>query len=330
MGKGKDIKIETQNLIIAARKKGLSINDLCDIYGVKKSSVYAILRRDNIKAPKKRTGRPKKIRGKILNKAVRLARSQSKKCGEIAGLLPLQVSRQTVNRALTGDGGLEWKKRKHAPDLNSDRKENRVNFAFRHKRWDSEWGKIVFSDEKRFRLDGPDGLNYYWAGLDEATEFNYGLQNNGKGVMVWGAISGNGTLFLEFCSDQMNSNEYCAILNRTIVHHFNNTDEELVFMQDGAGVHKSAYTMDFLERKGISVFEWPPYSPDLNPIENVWGWMVQIMYKDGKRYQNLTDLKNAIIETWRDVPDELIKKLYSSMKNRMTDIAFSRGEKINK
>jgi transposase len=44
---------------------------------------------------------------------------------------------------------------------------------------------------------------------------------------------------------------------------------EFIFMQDGAGIHKRKEVVTWLEEKGYKVMVWPPFSPDLNPIEHV-------------------------------------------------------------
>ena len=44
-------------------------------------------------------------------------------------------------------------------------------------------------------------------------------------------------------------------------------------VHDNAPAHKSAWTSRKLEAWGVRTVEWPPESPDLNPIELIWGSM---------------------------------------------------------
>ena len=43
----------------------------------------------------------------------------------------------------------------------------------------------------------------------------------------------------------------------------------LVFMQDNAKIHTAKVVKEFFKEMGIPLTDWPPYSPDLNPIEHV-------------------------------------------------------------
>ncbi|XP_039968910.1 uncharacterized protein LOC120780715 [Bactrocera tryoni] len=75
------------------------------------------------------------------------------------------------------------------PPLNDARKELRLNFSREHMAWKSDWRYVVFSDEKKFNLEGPDGYNYYFHDLRKEEHHLDRLHSRVGRVMVWGAIS---------------------------------------------------------------------------------------------------------------------------------------------
>ena len=67
----------------------------------------------------------------------------------------------------------------------------------------SDWRTVVFTDEKKFNLDGPDGYHYYFHDLRKDKRFLNRRHSREGGVMVWGAITYYGTIDLEFQSAKM-------------------------------------------------------------------------------------------------------------------------------
>ncbi|CAD6223363.1 GSCOCG00011745001-RA-CDS [Cotesia congregata] len=50
------------------------------------------------------------------------------------------------------------------------------------------------------------------------------------------------------------------------------THPTITFMHDNSPVHKAKIVNAwFQEHPDVNVLPYPPYSPDLNPIENIWG-----------------------------------------------------------
>lgn len=145
--------------------------------------------------------------------------------------------------------------------------------------------------------------------------------------MVWGAFSFIGKLSLAFPSCRMDSSEYQGVLAGSLLPFLEESPDDIfTFQQDNASVHASKSTKKWLEDHGIMTLPWPACSPDLNPIENVWAIMVREVYKEGRQYSSVGDLKRRVIEVWAELDQGILCNLVRSMPNRLFQVINRNGD----
>ena len=76
--------------------------------------------------------------------------------------LDLNVSRKIIRRILTSSPNVSYEKIERKPSLSNVNKLKRLDFARSYNSWNEEWRNIVWSDEKKWNLDGPDGKCKFW------------------------------------------------------------------------------------------------------------------------------------------------------------------------
>jgi len=233
-----------------------------------------------------------------------------------------------VQRILHDVDWLQYNKKKAGPRRTKAHKAKRFAWCDRVARAsDAQWSKMIFSDEKKWNLDGPDGLRYQWIDKRKAEEVNKRRHTGGGSVMVWGAFCKAGKSELKFLIGRQNSEDYISTL-QTHLQPFIQSETQ-IFQQDNASVHTSRRTKDWISEQKISIIDWPALSPDLNPIENVRGIMSQRVYAGGKQYDRIEDLKKAVLSAWNAIPNCMLEKLIESMRRRCIDVLKARGRYIS-
>lgn len=97
------------------------------------------------------------------------------------------------------------------------------------------------------------------------------------------------------------------------------------FMQDGARCHTARATMEYLHRKKVEVEKnWPPYSPDLNPIEQLWAQMK--MHVGKVHPQTREELVRCVTEWWEKLPQATIDDLVLSFEHKIRRCMANGGQ----
>ena len=94
-------------------------------------------------------------------------------------------------------------------------------------------------------------------------------RNNFEQKINWCAFSSNGKCILNFFKENMSNTIYKNILEDYMPELKRIGKNEVLVLMDNHHVHKSLNSLKFYKEKGIKVINFPPYSPDLNPIENI-------------------------------------------------------------
>ena len=102
----------------------------------------------------------------------------------------------------------------------------------------------------------------------------------------------------------------------------------ILYQQDNATVHKAHLIKMWLLYQNIKTIDWPAHSPDLNPIENVWGLLARRVYANGRVFSTIDELRSCILTEWQNLETETIQNLITSMPQRCFSVLNNKGHCI--
>jgi hypothetical protein len=115
---------------------------------------------------------------------------------------------------------------------------------------------------------------------------------------------------------------YLEVLDDQVVKYY---QEGLIFMQDNASIHTAGIIKGWFANYDSETTDWPPYSLDLNPIENIWfalkalalKMFPEVMDGSGSSEEDLQKIEECLQAAWRALPDSLFDSLIGSMARRL-------------
>lgn len=326
MGRGLAVPPYIHTKIREMRENGATIQEIMEEYCVSRSSVFRACHPPC--QPQNPRGRPRSLTPSDRRRLFALSRRNPTKSARVlARLAGISCSSRTIQRELRKKDFVRVRVKK-MPQVTPQVAVKRIAFAKEHlPKGGQFWSRVIFSDEKKWNLKGNDGYVSIWKEKTREYTFETDLRRR-PGIMVWGAICANGAVYICRIKGKIKASTYQRMLEEEIFgQDLTNLPEDFIFQQDNAPVHVARSSMDYFERKQIQLLEWPPYSPDLNIIENVWGIVSHKVYEDGKEYKSADELWESVCHHFLTISYETIKELYRSIPERLISVIEMGGKR---
>ncbi|GBM29858.1 Transposable element Tc3 transposase [Araneus ventricosus] len=148
--------------------------------------------------------------------------------------------------------------------------------------------------------------------------------------MVWAAFGFNGKVSLAFLDGRQNSPKYIETLENLLMLFAENIGGgNWEYQHNNVPIHTSNATKSYLNAKIITVLEWPPMSPELNPIGNVWCIMSRNVYENGGQFYSVNTLKAAIESALYNLEPEILETLIMLFEKLVYDVILNNGKTLN-
>lgn len=186
MGRGKRLTPGEISKIETLSEEGYSGRQIAEKTGRSANVIWNFLRNKENYGRNQKGGVKTATTERERRNIVRIASNSAmtaRRIGEEAGS---SASVWTVRRVLKASSILKRLRLKKKPLLTQRHQEARLQFARYHMNWTTEWRKVIFSDEKRFNLDGPDGASYYFHDIRKEKKYLSRRHSRSGSIMVWG------------------------------------------------------------------------------------------------------------------------------------------------
>jgi hypothetical protein len=270
---------------------------------------------------------------------------------DITNELPVDISEKTLRRRRS-EAGLGSYIAAEKPGLRDNNVAKRLEWAMRYKDWTvDDWKRVIWSDESSIWIGVNPRRQWVIRPPGERLNRKY-VKKTFKSaqvkVMVWACFTGERLGPLIVCDEGgIGADEYEDILydglfslvddlleppeDPETIHVAN--ENTFLFMQDNASCHKATCILEFLKENRVPLMEWPPQSPDLNPIENLWTHLkarfhkrfLELFNHPSKSLEARYRYGEVLQEVWYSQGMELVDALITSMPKRCQAVIEAKG-----
>ena len=281
---------------------------------------------DRPKSGRPRGARTPQLRKRIRQLIQRNPRRSARKVARVVG-----ISHTSMSRLLRQDLHLRPYKPPAAQFLSPQIRATRLRRcrALSRRLTFAEIQRVLFSDEKIFEVEeklSPQNNRVYAArltDLPDSTRLRKRKQHPDS-LMVWAGVSSAGTTALRFIprGQSLTAQYYRDHILQAVLKADGRRlfpRGKWTFQQDGAPAH-TAKTVQLWCRDNLPDFiskdEWPPSSPDLNPMDYcVWPKLQSMV--GGRDYRSMEALKSALRRAWQKFPLETARNSVKNWRGRL-------------
>ena len=327
---------EQRARICALVECGQSARTVAREEGVSVATVYRIIKKhkDGLGYEyNEKSGRPRHFTERDERSMIRLlATGKCKNAEEIkAALKDYEGSTQTIRNALWRHG-MRGRACRKKPLLSKKHRKRRLAFAKKYRSWGAEeWRRVIWSDESKFNVFGSDGRTWCWRKNGEAMKDLYvkpTVKHGGGNVMVWGCMTSHGVGYLCRIENGLDAELYQKILSEDYLGTlgwYGLEPKNVIFQHDNDPKHTAKSTKQWLSDHKVEVLDWPPQSPDLNPIEHLWSEVERRLKQLSELPSTPADLWDKMQDVWNEIDTEVCLNLIDTMPERIKDVIGAKG-----
>ena len=342
MARTNQLSKEKRVAIITLTNEGQSVRKIAKTLNVSPSAVAKTIKRYNETGShedRPRKGRPR-VTSAAEDKFIRVTSLRNRKltAAQIRDQMNAtqssssrHISRTTVKRRLR-ESGLHGQIAARKPLLRRGNKQKRFVWAKKHKEWTlDQWKSVLWSDESKFEIFGSNRRVFVRRRKGERMDSTClvpTVKHGGGGVMVWGCFAGDTVGDLFKIEGILNQHGYHSILQRhAIPSGLRLVGPSFIFQQDNDPKHTSRLCKGYLTKKEsdgvLRQMTWPPQSPDLNPIEMVWGELDRRVKAKGPT--SAKHLWELLQDCWKTISGDYLLKLIKRMPRVCKAVIRAKG-----
>ncbi|UYV65665.1 hypothetical protein LAZ67_3005028 [Cordylochernes scorpioides] len=307
----------TRGMVIGLKRAGWSIRQIAADTHLGASTVHRLWRRwleqgnvaiyRNVGATRVTSAR---VDQRILRQAVTAPQATCTAILQhVQNTLDHSISTRTISRRLVANGLHSCRPIRRLP-LTPPNRRQRLEWCRARSTWMTEWHRVVFSDESRFCLSSDSRRVRVWRRRGERSNPAAIVERPPSPLL---RIQGT-----------MTAQRYVDDVLRPVTLPYLQGVPNALYQQDNARPHTARISQQALQ--DVQMLPWPPYSPDLSPIEHVWDII-------GRRLHALPqprsedELWQMVEREWRAIPQDAIRTLIDSLPRRVAACIAVRGSK---